>query len=912
MSILRKLKWLLARRDKEAELREELEFHLSEEAEDIGADAARRGLGNVALIQEDTRAAWGWIWLEQLLQDSRYAVRAMMHNRAFTALAVLSLALGIGANTAIYSFMDAILLRALPVQDPKSLVVLNWRVPGKVRGTVLHGGSGDIRPEGKTGSSSGNFPYPAFEMMRKQDAIFSTVFAYFPTDNLNLMAKGQAEVARGEYVSGDYFRGLAVPPAFGRLIAGDDDREGRPPVIVVSYAYGQRRFGDAGKAVGEIIQVNSTPFNVIGVTPPEFFGVNPSDMPDFYLPMHANLLNGASPDGVRSQYLVKNFYWVEIMGRLRPDVSLAKATAVLTPQFHAWVESTAENDAERARLPELWVREGAAGLDNLRRAYSKPLFILLAMVGLILAIACANIANLLLARAAARRREIAVRLSIGAGRWRVIRQLLTESVLLAATGGALGLLFAVWGERALTLMLANGQENFTLHAELNWHVLAATAALAILTGLLFGLAPAIQATKVDVMPTLRESATAQGRGRIWFLRVNSSQLLVVAQIALSLLMVVSAGLFVRTLNNLEAVNIGFNRENVLLFALNARQAGHRDPEILDFYSNLLDRFRQIPGVRNASVSHLPPFGGGSFFSPVLPAGQAQTEGTTLTHVLMTGPGFFDTMQIPILAGRGIENRDQRGSAFVAVVNETWVKTFLGNQNPLGMRATFAKHSGPPVEMEIVGIAKDTRYGSGLKYGVLPVAYVPFRQGTYYPVSEMTYELRTTGDPMKHANEVRQIVHQADAHVPVTKVRTQAAQIDRLVNQEMVFARLCTGFAVLALAISCVGLYGTMAYSVARRTREIGIRMALGARRGRVVGLVLGQAAMMLIAGLAIGIPVVRGLSTLVESFLFGIKPNDPVTIGIAAATLAIAALVAGYGPAWRASRIDPMTALRHE
>ena len=912
MSILRKLKWLLARRDKEAELREELEFHLSEEAEDIGADAARRDLGNVALIQEDTRAAWGWIWLEQLLQDSRYAVRAMMHNRAFTALAVLSLALGIGANTAIYSFMDAILLRALPVQDPKSLVVLNWRVPGKVRGTVLHGGSGDIRPEGKTGSSSGNFPYPAFEMMRKQDAIFSTVFAYFPTDNLNLMAKGQAEVARGEYVSGDYFRGLAVPPAFGRLIAGDDDREGMPPVIVVSYAYGQRRFGDAGKAVGEIIQVNSTPFNVIGVTPPEFFGVNPSDMPDFYLPMHANLLNGASPDGVRSQYLAKNFYWVEIMGRLRPDVSLAKATAVLTPQFHAWVESTAENDAERARLPELWVREGAAGLDNLRRAYSKPLFILLAMVGLILAIACANIANLLLARAAARRREIAVRLSIGAGRWRVIRQLLTESVLLAATGGALGLLFAVWGERALTLMLANGQENFTLHAELNWHVLAATAALAILTGLLFGLAPAIQATKVDVMPTLRESATAQGRGRIWFLRVNSSQLLVVAQIALSLLMVVSAGLFVRTLNNLEAVNIGFNRENVLLFALNARQAGHRDPEILDFYSNLLDRFRQIPGVRNASVSHLPPFGGGSFFSPVLPAGQAQTEGTALTHVLMTGPGFFDTMQIPILAGRGIENRDQRGSAFVAVVNETWVKTFLGNQNPLGMRATFAKHSGPPVEMEIVGIAKDTRYGSGLKYGVLPVAYVPFRQGTYYPVSEMTYELRTTGDPMKHANEVRQIVHQADAHVPVTKVRTQAAQIDRLVNQEMVFARLCTGFAVLALAISCVGLYGTMAYSVARRTREIGIRMALGARRGRVVGPVLGQAAMMLIAGLAVGIPVVRGLSRLVESFLFGIKPNDPVTIGIAAATLAIAALVAGYGPAWRASRIDPMTALRHE
>ncbi len=369
-----------------------------------------------------------------------------------------------------------------------------------------------------------------------------------------------------------------------------------------------------------------------------------------------------------------------MMARLRPGVSLIQAQAALGPVFHQWVATTATNDQERANLPELLIGEGASGLDTLRREYSKPLYVLLAMVGLILAIACANIANLLLARATARRREMAVRLSLGAGRFRVIRQLLTESVLLASIGGAMGVLFAVWGIRSLTLLLANGNENFTLHPDLNWHVLGAAVALSMITGLLFGLAPALQSTRVDVMPALKETRAGQSGSRSSARRASLSHVLVVSQIAISLLMLVAAGLFVRTLSNLQSIQLGFNRENVLLFHMNARQAGHRDPEIIAFYSDLQKRFSAIPGVRSASVSHSPLLGQGSWMGDVTPVGQ-QPKATT--HILMTGTEFFSTMQIPVLQGRAIDERDRPGSAPVAVVNEAYVKTNFEDRNPLG-------------------------------------------------------------------------------------------------------------------------------------------------------------------------------------------------------------------------------------
>jgi predicted permease len=922
----RKLKWLTQRRRREDELDEELRFHLEEDSDEYRARglagdqarrAARRDLGNVTFVQESTRAMWTWTFLEQLTQDLRYALRNMTRNRTFTALAVLSLALGMGANTAIYSFMDSILLRSLPVSNPESLVVLNWHNKAHFRDTVVHGGSGSIRDDPKTGATSGIFPYPAFELFqRNSGAVFSSVFAYYPTRGLNLMVKGNAELASGEYVSGDYFRGLAVAPAAGRLIIPSDDRAGAPALAVLSFDYSQKRFGDAAAAVGQAIRINNLPFTVIGVTPPGFFGVDPASAPDFYLPLHLNLLiqpGTGSPSDLSKRYLAANFYWIQMMGSLRPGVRIAQAQAVLAPQFQQWVATTAQNDRERASLPVLVLEPGAGGLDTLRRAYSRPLYVLLAMVGLILAIACANIANLLLARATARRREMAVRLSMGAGRFRLIRQLLTESVLLASIGGVLGVLFAIWGVRFLTLLLANGNEKFTLHPDLNWHVLGAAAALSLLTGLLFGLAPALQSTRVDVMPVLKASITGERRARLRPLRAGLSQLLVVSQIAISLLMLVAAGLFAGTLSNLQSIQLGFNRENLLIFKLNARQAGHTDPEISGFYRELQKRFSAIPGVRAASLSNSPLLGEGSWFSPITPVGKpADRDSGATPHILTAGPGFLSTMQIPVLRGREIDERDQPGSQPVAVVNEVYARKYFGDENPLGRHIMF--EPGPQIparEIEIVGVARNARYGD-LTGDFPAMVCVPFLQGLYFRLEDMTFVLRTSGDPLGYVKAVREIVHQADGRVPVTNVRTQAAQVDQMMNQAIIFARLCTGFAILALVIACVGLYGTMAYTVARRTGEIGIRTALGAQRRAVVWMILRDVFVLAVVGLAAGMAIALGTSRFVNSFLFEMKPNDPRALGLSAAILLSAALLAGYVPARRASRIDPVTALHHD
>jgi predicted permease len=914
----------LFRRDRfHQELAEEMDFHremleLEKTRQGIAREAAavgaRRQMGNTLLAREDSRDVWIIAWLDTLAADVRYALRTMAANKTFAALAILSLALGIGANTAIYSFVDSILLRSLPVPDSGSLVVLTWHAKDTRRDFVMRGMSGTTYEDPGSGVTGGIFPFPAFELFRKYDSVFSTVFAHcqsWQVRRVNLSIEGQADIATGWNVSGDYFRGLGILPAAGRLIVPDDDRAGATPVAVVSHGLGQRRFGRADNAVGQSVLIDNLPFTVVGVTPPEFFGVDPAAAPDVYLPMHTNELLGAGKQfGFRAEdYLAPNFYWIQVMGRLRPGVSLAQAQATLAPAFRQWVASTAANDRERANLPGLVVEEGAGGLDSLRRQYSQPLNVLMTLVGLILALACANVANLLLARAAARTREIALRLSVGAGRARIVRQLLTESVLLASLGGALGIVFAIWGIRFLTLLLANGRANFTLRADLNWHVLGVAAALSFLTGVLVGLAPAMQSTRLDLVPALKKTGTAPPPARHSFRRLGLSHLLVTGQIAISLLMLVAAGLFVRTLSNLHSIELGFNRQDVLLFQVDARKAGHKDPEIAAFYADLRERFSAIPGVRSASLENDSLMQG----EHGLPIGVSGSPANPANRFLTVGPGFFATMQIPILAGRDFEEHDKAGAPAVAVVNEVFAKANFGDRNPLGQHLILREAGeGDRLarDMEIVGVSGNARYG-GLTRAIPPVVYMPYDQGYPQP-NQMVYALRTSGDPLRYVNSVREVVRQVDARVPVSEVRTQTADIDQTISQQITFAELCSGFAILALVIAGVGLYGTVSYNVARRTGEIGIRMALGAQRRAVVRMVLREVLMVASGGLAIGMAVALGMSKFVASFLYGMKANDPLAFTLAVLTLLSAALLAGYLPARRASRIDPLTAVRHE
>ncbi|HWC99174.1 MAG TPA: ABC transporter permease [Candidatus Sulfopaludibacter sp.] len=906
--LLRRLKMLFHRAEYERELEEEMAHHLALLAEERHSTAtARRQFGNTTSLREESRSMWTFAFLEQLAQDVRYALRAMAANPLFTATAALSLALGIGANTAIYSFMDAILLRSLPVSHPEQLAILQWSAPK--RPGVVNNLNGSARRYGKTGTLSPNFPYLAYETLGAGRQAFSTLFAYTYAQNFNVIVKGQAESIPGAFASGNYFSGLGVPPAAGRLLNADDDRTGAPPTVTLSYAYWQRRFNGDASIPGTSITISNLPYTVSGVSGPGFFGVDPQTSPDFFLPIHAMpafALNPAKEQ--RARFLDNHFYWIEMMGRLQPGVTLQQAQAVMRAQFHTLAAGTALSPKEAEVLPELSLEEGGAGIDSLRRQYSKPLYVLMTMVGLILAIACANLANLLLARAAARRREIAVRLSLGAGRWRIVRQMLTESVLLSVIGGALGLFVAFAGIRMITWLIANGRAHFTLRAELNWPVLAFTFGLAVLAGMLFGLAPAIQATKVDFTPALKESRVQGPAATGHRFRPRLSHVLIVTQIAVSLLLVVAAGLFVRTLSNLHSIDVGFNRENILLVNLNGRQAGYRDAALVRFYSGLLDKFREIPGVRGATASTFPLVAQYINDEGVSIPGRPPLQANRSTNLISVEPSFLETMQIPVLLGRGFEPGDVASPA-VAVVNQKFATTFFGSDNPLGHEMLL----GDPKDgrtLQIVGIAKAAHYNS-LQEDVQPVAYVLYARD---PTSlrGVFFELRTAGDPMAAAAAVRRIVHEASPEVSINEMTTQANRIEQTISQERTFANLGACFAVLALLIACVGLYGAMAYTVARRTGEIGIRMALGAQRPKIIWMVLREVLALTAAGLLVGYVAARFTTHLVESFLYGLKANDPLAVAGAVAILLAAAIAAGYIPAWRASRIDPAVALRNE
>jgi predicted permease len=827
-------------------------------------------------------------------------------------MAMLSLALGIGANTAIYSFMDAVMFRHLPVRSPGELVILNWHA--KRFPSVAHSSSGSTYDEPDGGVTSPDFPWPAYELFRDHNALFSALFAYKDAGELNVVAHGRAEIRPVEFISGNFFRGLGIVPAAGRLIAGADVGVGASHVAVLSYDYWRARFDEDPAAIGQTVRINNTPFTIIGVAAPEFYGVRPGSAPVVYIPIaNRPSLNRNYGNEHDTMFIDSHSYWTDIMGRLRPRVTLSRAQSELAARFHQFVLASAKKKEERAVLPALWLEEGGSGVDSLRREYSKPLFVLMTMVAFILAIACANIASLLLARATARRREMAVRLSLGASRLRVLRQLLTESLILALPGGLLGLVIAAGGIRFLTPLLAGADEYFSLRVGLDWRVLAFTIAVALVTGILFGLAPAIQATDLDITPALKETraSTPRKHGR----RLGLSQLLVVAQIALSLLLVLGSAIFVRTLANLHSVQIGFNQENLLTFSMDASQAGYKDATLRTFYTRMDERFRALPGVRAATVTDMPLLSNWNSGTGVHLPGTPKCEGdgcpdTPMTSIISIGPTFFETMQLPMLLGRPIDSRDADGAPLAAVVNEVFAKKYFPNQNPIGRR--FGLGNSKAGDLTIIGVAKNARYSS-LKRAIPPVVYLAYLQNIINrPAAATFFTLRTAGNPLALAETVRKAVHEAAPAVPVTNMMTQVQRIDSTIVQERTFADLCTVFAILALTIACVGLYGTMAYAVARRTNEIGIRMALGAERRRIVWMVLREVFALAALGLAIGLICAWSTMSAIQSFVFGMKAADPSTIMLAAGILVMALLLAGFAPATRASRIDPLTALRHE
>jgi macrolide transport system ATP-binding/permease protein len=920
--LLRRLTWWLRGSRKEAELREELEFHLAQEAEerrhqgardDEARFAAKRDLGNEIRVREDVRAIWAWRPLDELQQDTRYALRTMMRHRAVTIFAILSLALGIGANTAIYSFMHAVLLKTLPVSDPDSLVVVMWQAKNynnrradRQSEFVMHSTDGSTFERVTGGIEARIIPFAAFERLKEaSEPVLSSLFAVFRGGKLNVRIDGAADVADVRYVSGEFFPALAVNPGAGRLLTPDDDRTGAVPTAVMTAGFAERRFGSIDAAVGRAVMINNVSFTIVGVTAANFEDVEPGLPVSLYVPLRLNVLVERN---ATVRYNDQTYYWLEVMGRLRPGVTAVQAQSALAPAFEQWARSTAVNDLERANLPVLEIVDGATGLDTLRRRYAQPLYLLQAIVGFILAIACANTANLLLARASARQREMAVRLSIGAGRFRLMRQLLTESVILSLISGSLGALLAVAGTRVLSALLANANSAVLLQASVNWRVLLVTVGLSMACGILFGLAPAVQTTRTDLVPALKDSGSASSTATVRhrLLRLKLQHGLVVAQITLLALLLVGAGLFTQTLAKLQSVPLGFNPHNVLLFDINAAQAGYPEASAPALYEDLRGRLAQIPGVRSVTMSHASMITAGRSH-PVLIDGK-RIEGNY--RIMQAGPAYLSTMQIRLVSGRDIDARDLTRPVGVAIVSELFARTYFAGQNPIGRHITVAPSGA--MEAEIVGVAASARYG-GIKRDEPPVLYVSYAQvRPVTTISKMTFAMRTDKDPLQPIATVRRIVSEADPRIAVANIKTQSAEIDSTINQEIILARICDAFAGVALVIAGVGLYGTLAYAVSRRTKEIGVRIAIGARRSTVVWMVLREVCLLISLGLAISVPIARSLAKFVESFLFQLKPADPRAIAGAIALLAIAAAIAAYGPARRASRIDPVTALRYE
>jgi predicted permease len=973
--------------------------------------AALRKFGNVTRVKEDTREVWSFVWLEELLQDIRYGLRMLRNSPGFTAVAILTLALGIGANTAIFSLIDAVMLRSLPVENPSQLVLLKWSARNAPR---IHGymSSGDCPSDlrfGAANPSGCSFSEPMFREITNTNQ-FSGVAAFANSGPLALTGNGPVSMISGQLVSGDFFRTMGVKAAAGRVFEANDDSPTAAPVAVLNYGYWQSSFGGSRDVIGRTIELNGTPFTIVGVAEQRFTGITPGSDYDVWLPLAAGprisdpMMWSDRQDNV-------SYWWLTVLGRLKTGTALAQAQAAISGVFrnemlygsvplfeagggmlaplgppagsgparrqmvlggpppagagpvqslpgggpkgpvivHGVIPPVAggqkSSKIQGPSVPPMKAAQGQApadvangirtlskpddepivtlvnaqtGLTGARRRFASPLYVLMFAVGTILLIACSNVAGLMLARAAARQKEMALRLALGAGRARIVRQLLTESVMLAAAGGILGIVFASWGTHAIVSFVSSNQPRPLAFATgIDLRVLAFTVAVSLFTGILFGLAPAFRGARVDLTPALKEgfgvSASLAHRGVRHFSIGNA---LVVTQVALAIVVLIGAGLLVRTLQNLRSIDVGFDSHNLVIFGINPSLAGYKDAQIDSFYRDLQGRLAETPGVRSASYSIVPLLSGALMVTGFHWPGTPQDRESE-SDMLAVGPDFFSTMQIPFLAGRGFNASDYELAArkprpttmpTPVVVDQAFVAKYLGKENPLGKRfGESAGNEDRPASpgYEIIGVVRDTKY-SDLRREINPMMYSP---QTGFGAS---FEVRTAGDPQALVPAIRAAVAQINPNLPLRDLTTESQQIDRLLFQERLVARLSGFFGLLALVLACIGLYGLLAYEVARRTREIGIRMALGAQVGDILRLVVKQGLSLALVGAVVGIGVALAVTRYLKSMLYDVHVNDPVTIVVVGVLLVLVALAACFIPARRATNVDPMVALRCE
>ena len=830
-----------------------------------------------------------------LVQDIRFGLRTLAKNPGFTLVAILTLALGIGANASIFSLTDQVLLRLLPVERPQELVVL--RSPGKSHGRTWN----DIE-------GGHSFSYPMYKDLRDRNQVFAGLLARFHVQ-VSVAGQGPSQLAEGEIVSGNYFQVLGVQPALGRVLSSQDETApGANPVTVLSYGYWTRHFGGDPNILNKQLAVNGNSLTVVGVARPGFAGVQVGLVPDLFIPITMKAAMTPNWDGLAD----RNDHWVTMLGRLKPGLAAAKAEAGLAPLYRAILEGEApglklsSRDQQEFLNRKLVLDTGSHGRPVLQHDAKQPLLILMAMVGLVLLIACANLASLLIARGEGRQREIALRLALGAGRGRLVRQLMTESLLLAIAGGATGLALASWTLNLIVNSIPEDVGASGLTRQLDYRILLFACAVSFVTGVLFGLAPAIRATRADLQSVLKDQGSSVSGGKA-NVRVRKS--LMISQIALTAVLLAAAGLFAHSLFNLKGQDLGVRPDHVLEFSISPELNRYTPPQTTSLVEHIRKSIESLPGVRSASASEIPLLANSNSASNITVQGYNTQEDEDMSVSQdWVGPEFLATMGIPLLNGREFTEADSSTSPKVAIINEAMARRFFTGRNPVGQHFGFGGKE-VKIDIEIVGVVKDSK-DIDVREHVSPYVFLPYSQSGH--AGNATFYVRTNQDPAALAVSVRNLMEGVDGNLPVYDVKTLTAQVDDIMFTDRLVTVFSLGLGLLASLLAAVGLYGVMAYVVARRTREIGIRMALGATQNSVAWMVLREILGMLAAGLVIGLIAAYSIGRVIESQLFGVKASDPIVFLIATGLLVAVALLAGWLPSRKAASVDPMVALRYE